>query len=140
MSSRYEYAGFWIRFGAVVIDFLILSIPIGLISQYIFGVPENRLELSTSDVVANLTFIIVSIFCWVKFAGTPGKLILNLKVLDAQTGHHVTIGQAIIRQLAYILSALCLLLGFFWIGFDKKKQGWHDKLAKTVVVKDHGND
>lgn len=140
MSSRYEYAGFWLRFGAVVIDFLILSIPIGLISQYIFGAPENRLELSTSDVVANLTFIIVSIFCWVKFAGTPGKLILNLKVLDAQTGHHLTIGQAIVRQLAYILSALCLLLGFFWIGFDKKKQGWHDKLAKTVVVKDHGND
>lgn len=137
MSSRYEYAGFWIRVGAAILDGLIIGIPVGFIAGLIFGVPENPLEFSSSDVFINLSVIVITIFCWVKFAGTPGKLILKLKVLDADTGHQLSLGQAIIRQLAYIPSTLILLLGFFWIGFDKKKQGWHDKIAGTVVVKDH---
>lgn len=67
---------------------------------------------------------------------TPGKMLLGLKVLDAKTGNLLTIGQALLRYAGYILSSLIFCLGYIWVGFDKKKQGWHDKMAKTVVVRE----
>lgn len=57
------------------------------------------------------------------------------QVVDAQTGATVTVGQAMLRYLGYFIAMLPLGLGIFWIGFDRRKQGWHDKIAGTVVVK-----
>lgn len=76
------------------------------------------------------------VFCWVKFAGTPGKRLLKLKVLDEATGNQLTLGQAILRYIGYIPSAIVFGLGYLWVIWDGKKQGWHDKIAKTVVVKE----
>jgi uncharacterized RDD family membrane protein YckC len=76
------------------------------------------------------------IFCWVKFAGTPGKRLLRLKILDEITGENITAGQGIIRYIGSIISALVLLIGIIWVAFDAKKQGWHDKMARTVVVRE----
>lgn len=63
-------------------------------------------------------------------------MLLGLKVLDAKTGNLLTLGQALLRYVGYILSSLIFCLGYIWVGFDKKKQGWHDKMAKTVVVRE----
>jgi len=71
---------------------------------------------------------------WLKFLGTPGKLLLGCQVVDARSGGPLRTGQALLRYLAYFVSALPLGLGFLWIAFDKRKQGFHDKIAKTVVV------
>ena len=76
------------------------------------------------------------IVCWVKFAGTPGKRLLRLKVLDEKSGENLTVGQAILRYIGYFPSTLVFFLGFIWIAFDSKKQGWHDKIAKSVVVRE----
>jgi len=62
-------------------------------------------------------------------------MILKLRVVDEHTGGTLSIGKAIGRYFAYILSALPVLLGFFWIVFSDKKQAWHDILAGTVVVR-----
>jgi uncharacterized RDD family membrane protein YckC len=70
----------------------------------------------------------------VKFLGTPGKLLLNCHVVDATTGASLRAGQAVLRYFAYIISTLPLCLGFLWIAWDKRKQGFHDKIAKSVVV------
>lgn len=137
MSSRYEYAGFWIRFGAAILDTLIIGIPMTIVTSMLFGVSENPVEFSTGDVVSNVLWLVIVIACWIKLAATPGKLILKLKVLDAKTGEYPTIGQAILRYIGYIPSALAFCIGLIWVGFDKQKQGWHDKIAGTVVVKDH---
>ncbi|MFW0776517.1 MAG: RDD family protein [Rickettsiales bacterium] len=72
--------------------------------------------------------------CWHFWAATPGKMLLRLKVVDAKTETHPTDTQIIMRLMGYVVSAIPLGLGFFWMGLDKRKQGWHDKLANTVVI------
>ncbi|WP_229381041.1 RDD family protein [Shewanella psychropiezotolerans] len=78
---------------------------------------------------------IATIFFWLKYLGTPGKMITKLKVVDAETGNKLTVIQALGRYFGYILAALPCFIGLIWIGVDERKQGWHDKLAKTVVIR-----
>lgn len=70
---------------------------------------------------------------------TPGKTLLGLKVVQV-SGEPAGYGTAFLRWVGYIVSALFVFIGFIWIIFDGKKQGWHDKLAHTLVVsaKQHG--
>jgi uncharacterized RDD family membrane protein YckC len=58
-----------------------------------------------------------------------------LVIVDARTGEKPTTAQFIGRYLAYYISILPLFLGLIWVGIDKRKQGWHDKLAGTVVLR-----
>jgi uncharacterized RDD family membrane protein YckC len=60
-------------------------------------------------------------------------------IVDAKTGRKPTMRQWIIRYLGYIVSLLPLGLGYYWVGWDKRKQGWHDKMANTVVVRCAGS-
>jgi uncharacterized RDD family membrane protein YckC len=64
---------------------------------------------------------------------TPGKILLRLRVVQA-TGEPMTFGIAFLRWVGYVISKLAVYLGFIWIAFDRRKQGWHDKIAQTVVV------
>lgn len=75
------------------------------------------------------------LFFWIKISATPGKVLMSLKIVDAETFAPLTKKQCFIRFLAYIPAAIPLGLGFLWVIFDKKRQGWHDKLAHTVVIK-----
>jgi len=74
------------------------------------------------------------ILFWVAKQATPGKMAVSAKIVDAKTGNAASTGQLIGRYLAYYLSLVPFCLGFIWVAFDKRKQGWHDKLAGTVVV------
>jgi uncharacterized RDD family membrane protein YckC len=67
-------------------------------------------------------------------AGT-GDRGIGAKVVDAKTLGKPSNGQFIGRYLCYYVSSLLLGLGFIWVGFDSRKQGWHDKLAGTVVIR-----
>lgn len=78
---------------------------------------------------------IVVLAFWIKKQATPGKMAVSAKIVDATTGKAPTTGQYVGRYLAYYVAMLPLLLGLFWVAFDKRKQGWHDKLAGTVVVR-----
>lgn len=71
---------------------------------------------------------------WVKWGATPGKLLTRSVIADARTGGRISLVQAALRYIGYLFSALPLMLGIIAISFDKKRQGWHDKLAGTVVV------
>ncbi len=139
MSTQYEYAGFWIRTGASIIDSLITAFVLFPII-YVFYGDLNRMQempnISFEVLVQYLLPLLYSVLFWIYMGGTPGKRLFRLKVLDAATGHNLTLGQAIIRYLGYIPSTLVLLMGFFWVAFDAKKQGWHDKMAQTVVVRE----
>jgi uncharacterized RDD family membrane protein YckC len=81
-----------------------------------------------------LPIILILIF-WHYKSATPGKIILFLAIVDADTLQPPTMSQFVIRYLGYYVSAIVLFLGFFWIAFDKRKQGWHDKMANTVVIR-----
>lgn len=62
-------------------------------------------------------------------------MVISAKILDAETGKPASTGQLIGRYFAYFISIIPLMLGIIWVAFDKRKQGWHDKLSGTVVVK-----
>ena len=137
MSHKYEYAGFWIRLGASIIDNLIIMValvPIGMLMGW--NSMYSSEVTSTADWLWQILMAAFCVFCWVKFAGTPGKRLLRLKVLDERTGENVTVGQGIIRYIGYFPAILVLFIGLIWVAFDPKKQGWHDKMAKTVVVRE----
>ncbi len=72
--------------------------------------------------------------CWFFWAATPGKWLLRLRIEDEKTGAPISEKQIYLRLLGYVVSAVPLFAGFFWISFNKRRQGWHDKLAGTVVV------
>jgi uncharacterized RDD family membrane protein YckC len=74
-------------------------------------------------------------YCWRRWSATPGKMAMGIKVADATTEAPISDRQIIIRLFGYVVSSVVLLMGFFWIGFDKRRQAWHDKLANTVVIR-----
>jgi uncharacterized RDD family membrane protein YckC len=72
---------------------------------------------------------------WLYRQATPGKMALSMRVVDAETGNTLTLGQSIGRYLGYFVSIIPFGLGLIWVAFDPRKQGWHDKLAGTVVIR-----
>lgn len=140
-NTELEYAGFWIRTGAALIDaVLILAITYPILYA-IYGADyfdEEKKGFIAGPADFLLTYVapaVASILFWLSKQGTPGKLALSMRVVDAETGDTLSVGQSIGRYLAYLVSMLPLGLGLIWVGIDARKQGWHDKLAKTVVVR-----
>jgi uncharacterized RDD family membrane protein YckC len=147
-----SYGGFWRRAVAFSIDKIILfftslfilfigvlSLAISFLSHYRDMLPERFEEITITFVAVYLfTTIFISMFYFTYFHGaagqTPGKMILGLKVVQT-TGEQMTFGLAFLRWVGYIISAVIFYLGFIWIAFDAKKQGWHDKIAGTIVIR-----
>jgi uncharacterized RDD family membrane protein YckC len=137
-----EYAGFWIRFGAMLIDLvvmiIVLYIPLTIIYGEEYWIGEQFIYGFWDVILGYIVPIVVTIWFWLRYSGTPGKMATKLRIVDAATGNKMTTGQAIGRYFAYTIAILPLCLGLIWVGIDKKKQGWHDKLAGTVVIRDTG--
>jgi uncharacterized RDD family membrane protein YckC len=76
----------------------------------------------------------IIVLFWYKKGASIGKMITKCKIIDAKLGCNITLKQAIIRFLSYILSSLILMIGFLMVNFSKNKQGLHDKLAGTLVI------
>lgn len=139
-DSEFEYAGFWIRFAACIVDnliIMIISAPYWFYNyQQMMAMPADQIPLySAGDAILHLVIGAAVVWFWVKKGATPGKMLFGLQVRDAKTGQFISVPRALLRYFSYLISYLILCLGFIWAGFDKKKQGWHDKIAKTVVVK-----
>jgi uncharacterized RDD family membrane protein YckC len=143
-----EYVGFWPRVGASIIDAIILLVITAppLIAIYGLGyfTDQSRPFISGyADFIISWVFpAFAVILFWLYKQATPGKMAVSARVVDATTGNTLTVGQSIVRYLAYFISFLPLLIGVIWVAFDPRKQGWHDKLAGTVVIrpKQHGPD
>ena len=150
----YVYAGFWIRVGANLIDLIILIIVyifsywlLTLVfsdllssSLYYMDVDKNIRQgnsfLKLWDVLfQNILPFIATIWFWLKFQATPGKMATNLRLVDSQTGNTISKKQSIGRYFAQIISLVPFGVGYFWIALDKRNQSWHDKLAGTVVIR-----
>lgn len=139
-DSTIEYAGFWIRVGASLIDALLVLIVTWPILIAIYGWAyfdaHERLFAGSADFLISWILPAAAVVTfWMSRQATPGKMALALRVVDARTGATLTVGQAIGRYVGYFVAALPLMLGILWVGFDPRKQGWHDKLAGTVVVR-----
>lgn len=133
------YAGFWIRVVASILDsiwLILLTLALGrmIYGAYYFETAELILGWGDFFISYVLPFILTLLF-WAYRSATPGKMILGLKIVDADTLGKVSNGRLALRYLGYYLSTLALMLGFLWVIWDKRKQGWHDKIARTVVIK-----
>ncbi|MEP3857197.1 MAG: RDD family protein [Porticoccus sp.] len=139
-----EYAGFWIRFGALLIDLVIMMIvlyvPLSLIYGEEYWVGDKLIYGFWDVMLGYVVPFVATIWFWLHYLGTPGKMAMKLQIVDASTGGKMRTGQAIGRYFAYIISAVPLCLGFIWVGVDQRKQGWHDKLAGTVVIRNTGKE
>ncbi len=140
-TEQVEYAGFWIRVWASIIDSVLLVCVILPLLLWIYG--WEYLELADSSLIAGPADFLVSwvmpavavIAFWLYKQATPGKMLVHARVVDAKTGNTLTTSQSVIRYLGYFVSAIPFCLGLIWVAFDPRKQGWHDKLAGTVVIR-----
>ncbi len=150
-----HYGGFWRRSIAFLIDITILYIfSTALFAAWVtitHASVESQeffiLSNTTSETLIRIilpyygTSVLLNMTYFIYFHGaigqTPGKKLLGLKVIDT-SGGTMTFGTAFLRWVGYILSKLPLFLGFFWIAVDRRKQGWHDKIAGTCVIRTKG--
>lgn len=130
-----EYIGFWIRFGASIIDGIVIWLVSVALSIFLLrSVAGYRLAFLSSVVWFPLPLLYYWLFTGLK-GQTLGKMLVGIKVVNAQ-GNIPGLGGAALREvLGKLISAIVLFIGFFWIAFDNNKQGWHDKIASTYVVK-----
>jgi uncharacterized RDD family membrane protein YckC len=85
--------------------------------------------------LAGFAFLFVYFpYYWQKSGQTPGMKMLSIKVVRDRDGGPVSWGQAILRLLGYWVSGFVFYLGYIWIFIDKRKRGWHDLIAGTIVV------
>jgi uncharacterized RDD family membrane protein YckC len=125
--------GFGPRLVAYLIDGIILSVLTSG-TGYSFNAgsgPSMPFSFGSGLVINGLYFVLL----WTYWNGqTVGKRLMNLKVVK-EDGSPIDLQTAILRYVGYIISGCVIGLGFLWVIWDSKKQGWHDKIAKTFVVK-----
>lgn len=150
-----EYVGFGPRLWASVIDSVLVLAICTPLYRWLAG-PQDPMQALASVDLAHLDlsqFSLISIdgpvdalvnwvlpavaivLLWIYRQATPGKMAIRATIVDARTGAKPTAAQLAVRYVGYYVSLIPLGLGFVWIAFDPRKQGWHDKLANTVVVR-----
>jgi len=151
-SAQPQYVGFWARFLAFVIDnlwvgFVVVLVLVAVYGQNFMAVFETAAGGSTEMVGAAAegaagglllqlllpAALIVGFWFWK--SATPGKMVVSAKIVDAKTLGEPSKGQLVVRYIAYYISAFVFFLGFLWVAIDKRKQGWHDKIAGTLVIR-----
>ena len=138
-TDELEYVGFWARVGAAMIDTLLVLVICVPLVTFVYGRSywtSAALLQGPADFVINwlLPAIAVVVF-WIYRQATPGKIAISARIVDAATGGKPSTRQLIVRYLGYYVSMLPLMAGIVWVAFDPRKQGWHDKIAGTVVVR-----
>jgi uncharacterized RDD family membrane protein YckC len=140
--------GFWRRLFAFEVDFLLLLLLLGIFIVSGFIAAEwgsggaGTSLLKQARVIVPLTLPLAVVLAVVYFSffhaawgQTIGKMIFRLRVVRTG-GEPLTFPLALLRTLAYIVSALPVFLGFFWTGFTAGKRAWHDWLAGTIVIRE----
>lgn len=131
-SMNVEYGGFWIRLSAAVWDSLIFGIPLWILNLLLIFATG----MQSSVYIVSLAFIALTVYFEGAKGGTPGKLIIGLRIRN-EKGGFIGIPMAILRYLGKILSGIILGIGYLMIAFTEKKQGLHDKIAGSFVIKEN---
>ena len=164
-APGYVYVGFWRRFAATLIDSVLFLFLFGILAAVFFSrIDRNTfLILSQIDSVTRqpvaptaeilrastalfglwlqlaavylLAHLLYHVVFWSWRGGTLGQLALGIQVRRESDGRRIGIGTAVLRYIGYVISAWILYIGLIWAAFDRRKQGWHDKIAGTVVIR-----
>jgi uncharacterized RDD family membrane protein YckC len=139
ISEELEYVGFWPRVGAALIDTLLIMVVTVPLVTAIYG---KQYWISDAWLKGPADFLInwvlpagAVLLFWIYRQATPGKIAIGARIVDAETGGKPSTRQLVGRYVAYYVSIIPFMAGIVWVAFDPRKQGWHDKLARTVVVR-----
>lgn len=148
------YGGFWIRLVARIVDGVILGIPLGVLF-FIFVAIAGGIASTTNStdqntqaalglglvgvwllvgLLATVGTIVYFVYFWGTSGSTLGMRLFRLRLVDASTGGPIGIGRAVIRYLMTIVNTMACYIGWIWVAFDPRKQGWHDHVANSVVI------
>jgi len=162
-KSEIAYAGFWLRFAAYLIDYVVFSVAglflvipvIVLIAAIVIGfrvddiqepadflTEGNLLKVSLLLGIIFLVALISLVAGWLyyalmessKYCGTLGKIVVGIKVTDLE-GNRVTFARATGRYFARIITNMTMLIGYILAGFTEKRQALHDMIASCLVVR-----
>jgi uncharacterized RDD family membrane protein YckC len=139
--QQYQYAGAWRRLGASLLNLFLVATIVG------FGIlawitmsqetPEWGERFVSVWIAGTLIIaVLLKIVLDAELMGTPGLHLMDCLLVDARTGAPITLVQSLKRTLGTLLAILPVFLGVAWMFWDKRKQGWHDKLGGAVVIRD----
>lgn len=137
-----EYGGFWIRFGAYLIDALVVTIPFILVFWLVMPPVEPPLTMTEVASIWSLGSLLAALVYWLYYTvleasawqASAGKMAVGLRVVG-HTGDRLSIGRSAGRSTAKIVYSFWLVIGFLMVGWTENKQGLHDIVATTYVVK-----
>lgn len=134
VDDMIKYAGFWVRFGAIVIDTFLILTPITILLGLIFGFdalnePQKNPQIGLIQVIM---YAAIVIFYWVKIGQTPGQKAYGIIIVDETTQKTINYAQALFRFCMYFISLLSIV-GLFLPIFRKDKKTLHDIIAHTIV-------
>ena len=126
-----EKIGFWIRALALIIDAILVGIISGILNALLFGGDAIR-----GNGLSTLLGLAYYLYFWSSYGHgqTLGSRAFSIRVVKTD-GSELTLVDAFIRYVGLIVSFVCIFIGVIWVAFDANKQGWHDKIASTYVVK-----
>jgi len=153
-APQTSYAGFWIRLLSRIVDGIIVGIPLSIILVIFIAISGAALNATSSSdqntqnaaaglaggvfllyyLIAALTIAGYQVYFWGTSGQTIAMRLFHLKVVDANTGAPIGIGRAVVRWLMTIVNSWACYIGWIWVAFDARKQGWHDKVAGSVVL------
>lgn len=138
--QKTQYAGFWVRAAAIIIDVITIQIGLGLVIYFLhslisgqnfdWGFGQKPSLVNNSGVIL---FILATIFFVTRFGATPGKIFYGLKIITAKN-KYPSIGKTLLREIVGKSLSFIFFLGYIWAAFDKEKQSFHDKIAETHVI------
>jgi uncharacterized RDD family membrane protein YckC len=164
-APGFAYVGFWRRFAAWFIDailfylifivltfvFIVPAMPRLDASMYAVDPATGQLvgsEAALRDAFSGvfsgvllaqgvlfLLWAVYNIVLWTLLSGTVGQRALGVLVRRESDGSRLGLGRAALRYLGYLVAWFPFGVGLLWVGLDPRKQGWHDKLAGTLVVR-----
>jgi uncharacterized RDD family membrane protein YckC len=167
-APGYVYVGFWRRFFATLIDGILFAFVYWILFALLFSRTDTsswRVFLNVDPVtgrplasdaeilaamqdliglwiglgaIAWLIHFLYLVIFWSWQGGTIGQLLLGIQVRREADGQRIGIGTSILRYIGYVISVWVFYLGLIWVAFDARKQGWHDKIAGTLVIRRAG--
>jgi len=146
-AGHVQYASWWIRLVAIIIDNVIVGIAsfiVSLVFGFVLGLGlglSGSTPGSNADSILSLMGDIIGLVIWAGYftyywseGATPGMRLFRIAIVDANSGIPIGFSRAFIRVLGYIVSAIVCYVGLIWAAFDGRHQGWHDKLANSIVI------
>jgi uncharacterized RDD family membrane protein YckC len=164
-APGYAYVGFWRRFAATLIDGILFSVLFAFLAAFLFAQIDTsawrvflEIDPATGRSTATnaeliratsalfglwfqlfglylLAHFLYHVILWTWLGGTLGQLALGIQVRRESDGRRIGLGTAILRYIGYLVSAMLLYIGLIWVAFDRRKQGWHDKIAGTLAIR-----